>query len=266
MSENQSRNVSAKLIDVRQHNPEVFTYEFQSEAMEAWAPGDSSKMFLLVGDKTVGKKFSFATIKEENRILLTTRIKVDKSAYKAQLEKLQVGSVIELSQPQGDFDLKRDNRPLVFLSNGVGIATIRSLLKAFEYQGDGVPEVVQINVDRSGHVYKEDMDDMMMRLPLTSFYTDHRQGFYVTLDGQIDRLLAAYDQKPYVYIVGSNDFIMGCADHMMTRGFGDNDLVTDAHVSTHMPACTCGKQTYCGCDHEPVEVMDLTGKFVLNVL
>ena len=89
MENTKSKKVAAQLIDVRRHNKEVYTFEFKSDEIKSWTAGDSSKLFLLVKDKTIGKKFSFATVKEENRILFTTRIKEEKSEYKTQLQNLQ---------------------------------------------------------------------------------------------------------------------------------------------------------------------------------
>jgi|GEM_PF-709196 len=260
---NKEVRVQGTLKHIIQHNQEAFSYEFESPDIKSWLPGESSRLFMWLGDKEVGKKFSYATTVAEGRILFTTRIKADASPYKQQLSQLAPGSVVELTMPGGDFNLRRDSRPVVILSNGVGIAATRALVRAYVETAKGIPELVQINVDRTGSVYKNEFDSWMLETDFSSFYTQGRKEFYLTLDGQVDRLEG---QNPYYYIVGSNDFIMGCGEHLLNKGISEDSIITDDHVSLHMPACTCGKQSYCGCDHDPVEVMDLTGKFVLPVL
>lgn len=222
-----------ELVDIIKHNDEVVSFDFKQSEVKGWFEGDSSKLFVTLNGQEVGKKFSYATLPHEERIRFTTRIKLNRSEYKEQLSLLKVGDTLEITEPSGDFKLQRMNRPLVLLSNGVGIAASRSLIKAYEHDQNKIPAIIQINVDSTGDIYKSELDDMMkVHESFKSLYTSHRDDFYKQLDCQTQQLMAMHDVDPYFYVVGSNAFVNGNISHLKSVGFTDADIITDGHVAS----------------------------------
>lgn len=235
-----------KLRDVIKHNDETFSFEFESSDIATWKEGDSSKLFLPVGDAPQGKKFSYATVSSEECIRFTTRIREEHSDYKASLANLSKGDIVEISAPSGNFNLLRDNRPVVLLSNGVGIAASRSIIKAFARDRANVPFVSQINVDAMGEIYHHEFRDIMDQLDnFSSRYAKHRKEFYQILDQEIQQLLNRYTVDPYLYVVGSNAFVKDTINYLKAVGFSDHDIKTDSHLSTE--SCGCSAEEACGC-------------------
>lgn len=230
-----------KLVNIIQHNSETYSYDFEKSALSEWGEGDNSKIFLQVGGSEVGKAFSYATLPEEGVIRFTTRIKPNASEYKQVLATKHIGDLVEVTEPKGDFKLRREGRPIVLLSNGVGIAAVRSLIKAFEKDQTQVPLLVQLNVDATGAIYGEEFSDIAQRInSFESVYTPNRQTFYSELKAHIIRLWEQHDQSPFFYTVGSESFVRDTATYLYEAGY------TDEHVILDASGCGCSSGGGCG--------------------
>lgn len=230
-----------KLVNIIKHSAEVYSYDFEKSPIDHWEEGDSSKIFLTVNGSEVGKAFSYATLPSEGHIRFTTRIKEQASDYKKTLSSLELGDHIEVTEPKGEFGLRRENRPIVLLSNGVGIAATRSLVKAFEEDQNGVPLLFQLNVDNTGAIYEDEFREISGKIPsFKSKYTQNRTDFYESLKGIILNLWENEKETPLFYTVGSQDFVNGTLKYLYEGGYTDQDVVTDAS------GCGCSSGGGCG--------------------
>ena len=234
-----------KIINIIKHNEVTYSYELKGD-LNSWHEGDASKLYLQVGEKEEARKFSYATLSDENIIRFTTRIISHPSNYKSRLLEHKIGDLVVVSNPTGDFRLKRENRPVVLLSNGVGIAAMRAFVKAYEKDATKIPEMLQINVDRSGKIYFDEMKMIEKKLPFESIYLKSRESFYEQLDVKLQKLLVNYDAEPYIYIVGSDAFVLETRSHLKGVGFTDEEILIEKHVLSS-EACGCGPDSGCGC-------------------
>lgn len=236
-----------ELVDIVKHTDEIYSFDFHSQEINQWHEGDSSKLFIKIGDKEISRKFSYATLPSESLIRFTTRIKASRSDYKEVMSKLVTGDVLEITEPSGNFKLLRHNRPLMMLSNGVGIAAIRALIKAYSGDSFGVPELVQINVDQKSTIFKDEFDELVLDLPVfKSHYTMNRKSFYQTLDFELQRMMMDSVNEPYVYVVGSDSFVDDVISYLKGVGFTDEDIITDGHRISG-GTCGCSENDGCGC-------------------
>jgi len=243
--------VPLEVTNIIEHNDETVSFDFVSVLPMNWFEGDSSKLFLNINGNDVGKTFSYATLPSEKIIRFTTRIREERSDYKTSMSKISVGDIIDVSQPSGDFELRRDDKPALLLSNGVGIATMRSLIKSYEDSQNGIGRLTQINVDRSGDIYKEEFEEIEARLTqFTSVYTSNRNEFNETVLFESQRLMFGTEKIPNIYIVGSDSFIIDTMAYLSTLGINPKDIHTDGPVSSS-GGCGCNNeanaQSSCGC-------------------
>ena len=235
-----------KLVDIIRHNEDTFSFDFESKDELTWSEGDHSKLYINIKNSELGKKFSYATHPDESIIRFTTRVKSKRSDYKETLCKLKIGESIELSAPSGEFGLKRVNRPLVLLSNGVGIAASRSQIKSYELDPTDIPYMLQINVDASGSIYKSELDQLKAELDnFDSVYISGRETYYSKLDHEVQKIINHHELDPIFYIVGSGGFVNDTINHLKSVGFSSDDMMTDGHVSE--ASCDCESDNSCGC-------------------
>lgn len=236
-----------RLVNIIKHNKETYSLDFEPSDIPVWEEGDSSKIFLSVGGAEMGKAFSYATLPEEGVIRFTTRIKSERSDYKEVLSKVAIGESIEVTQPKGDFKIRRDNRPIVLLSNGVGIAAIRSIVKAYEKDQTAVPELIQLNVDASGFIYEDEFEAIVAQnIGFKSMYTSGRQSFQPALRECVIDLWNRSEARPYYYVVGSENFVRDTVNFLYEAGFTDEDVIMDAS------GCGCSSGGGCGCGSKKV--------------
>lgn len=236
-----------KLVNIIKHNSEVYSFDFENIFPLTWEAGDHSKIFLNVEGQLVGKKFSYATLPSEGVVKFTTRIKENRSLYKEAFSQLKVGEMIEITMPKGHFQLYREDRPIVLLSNGVGIAAVRSIVKAFEFDATGIPEMIQINVDASGKVYCEEFEALQFQNKgFKSHYFQHRKAFYSHVDFELQKIMANYSVEPLIYVVGSDAFVIDLIQYLKGMGFTDDEIVTDGKFSAG-GGCGCSSGAGCGC-------------------
>jgi ferredoxin-NADP reductase len=78
-------------------------------------------------DKGNTRAFSFASSPNEDRVLIATRMRG--SAFKENLRQAPLGTEVEIMGPMGVLTLHEDPaRPAVFLTGGIGITPVRSIV------------------------------------------------------------------------------------------------------------------------------------------
>lgn len=222
------KNYYGELINIIKHDEITYSFDFNSDDIKSWNEGDSSMLIVSVNDTLVGKQFSYASLQEDKYIRFTTRISEACSDYKNVLSGLAKGEYVKISEPTGNFGLKRENRPVVLLSNGVGISAVRSLVKSFVNNQDLIPKMIQFNVDARSNIYKEEFDLYRSEVSqFQSYYLSNRKTYYSMLNHELRILLKNDSMVPYIYIVGSESFVSENVMYLLDLGLTGNDLIVD---------------------------------------
>jgi ferredoxin-NADP reductase len=105
---------------------------FEPEKPVRFTPGQFGDFTLTEPPFTDAKgntrTFSFASAPGHDRIMIATRMRG--SAFKRSLEQLPIGTHVQLMGPMGGFTLHKDPaRPAVFLTGGIGITPVRSIVE-----------------------------------------------------------------------------------------------------------------------------------------
>ncbi|MBN2795838.1 MAG: FAD-dependent oxidoreductase [Clostridia bacterium] len=238
--------IALELMEVIKHDDETFSFDFHMNPSVHWKEGDSSKVYISVNEKWIGKKFSYATIPDEKRIRFTTRIRENASAYKQALNNLKKGESVEITVPSGEFYLRRENRPVLILSNGVGIAAARSLIYAYDHDSSDVSMLASINVNHTSELYQNEMMQIEKHTRyFTAHYAENRTEFYQSLDFVLQNMMVYLSDDPIIYVVGSTLFVSNTIEYLMNMGISGHDIITDGHVSAG--SCGCDDEAGCGC-------------------
>jgi ferredoxin-NADP reductase len=155
------------------------------------------------------RTFSFASTPESDRIMIATRMR--DSAFKRSLEKLPIGTPVQLMGPMGSFTLHKDPiRPAVFLAGGIGITPVRSIVEqATQHRKPHQILVFHSNRTRAQMAFCEDFQVWCrgnMNLSFIPTLTEERPKDWKFELGKIDRrMLSGYISDmhaPVYYIVG----------------------------------------------------------------
>lgn len=240
------KTYTLQLIDKEQHNETMMVLSFVQLESLNWKAGDSTKLYVPIDGVMEGKKFSFVTLPDEKMIKFVTTINSPLSDYDQAIEGLKKGDFVEVSEPSSDFALVRDERPALFLSNGAGVAAVRTLIRDFKMDTSGVGRLTQINVDSPGELYEEELSNIEATTKgFKSIYVAHKTDFYQEIDDASQELMIALGFIPYFYLVGSDDFVLDVTAHLLGVGFDEADLITDGQGFGG--SCGCSSSGGCGC-------------------
>ncbi len=208
------------------HDDITYSFEFQSDTLKEWKEGDHSMLIVNVDDMLTGKKLSLDSLEEEGIIRFTTRIKKEASAFKKELLELIKGEDVMLTEPAGKMTLRRENRPIVLLSNGIGIAGVRGVVKTYVKDQTGVTQMISMNVDHKSNIYKSEFDQYKKEIKdFDAYYLSHRHTLTGMLYHELKVLSKRHKEKPIVYVVGSDDFVQDQISYLKDLEFVDDDIV-----------------------------------------
>lgn len=155
------------------------------------------------------RPFSFASAPGHDRIMIATRMRG--SAFKRSLEHFPIGTHVQLMGPMGSFTLHKDPaRPAVFLTGGIGITPVRSIIEQATRQR--MPHRIFVFYSNRTTARMAFFDDFRawslenMNLSFIPTLTEERPKDWRFELGAIDRrLLTGYIadlRAPVYYIVG----------------------------------------------------------------
>lgn len=212
---------------------EVTTYLLEwPKEFGAWQEGAHTHMALKGFDRdfaTSGQRnrrlirhMSISTLPRERTIGITTRIKKNRSPYKDELEKHQIGDKVAFFKTRSNIPLKREDKSVYLLSAGVGLATFRPLLLRYLADIEGIPKVCSLNIDSTRKFLFQDIFITDPKTRVVAHYVDNRDEYYQKLEA-----LASQDKEGLYYVVGSDEFIQDNINHLLEKGISPQAIMID---------------------------------------
>ncbi len=206
-----------KITDIIQEAPGTMTYLLEKPTGLTWLEGAHTHIGLLGFDvdpqpnKNWVHHMSIMTLPEDDKIGFTTRILAPLSEFKEKLSELQIGDEVILFKIGSRMSLRREDRPVILVSMGVGVATMRPLIHRFFKDNTHIPKLINININSSeAFVYKAELDNLADSC-YQNYWMDSRGKFYETLDKVSDQADAIY------YVVGSDEFIKDVIKYLRNK-------------------------------------------------
>ena len=216
-----------EVSEITEEAPGTYTYYFEAPKDLFWKEGSDLHVahqgFMTSDgpDKDLIRHLSIMTLPEERKLGFTTRVPGSQSMFKELLSKVEVGDELYLFKPANKMPLRRNNRGAILISMGVGIATMRPLIKTFLKDSEGISKLVNLNVDSSGHyVYGDELNALYHDM-YSNDWTFTRSGFYNRLDDY------ARDKDNQFYVVGSDSFIRQVIKRLRASHVRDEDIFLD---------------------------------------
>ena len=217
-----------KILDIKNEYDNVFTYSLEMPEGLKWDEGSSFHLALNDYDKggVVNKKLvhhlSINTLTDEDCIRFTTKIPIRKSVFKKALSKLEVGDYVTIYEFDSNMSLIREDKPIVLLSQGLAMSTIRPLIKKYEQNSSNIPELTSININANDiHLYESDFQDIDSHI-LEKYWLNNRSDYIETI-----KELARDKKDAYFYIVGSEHFVLDTLYILRENGIGLDKLIID---------------------------------------
>lgn len=222
------------IADIVQETPDTRTYYLNCPEDFNWWSGAHTH-FALEGfydgdkpDKTMVRHMSISTLPSENIIGITTRIRSQKSRFKSLLDQTNVGDSVALFKTGARLPLYRENKPLYFLSSGVGLATFRPLVLEFLENHHGISQVQSLNIDSSQDLLFTSLFVNHLDKNFYHEYVDNRKSYYQRVSE------FAQNKDGYFYVIGSDDFLTENLSALIQNGINPDQIILDKHESQRL--------------------------------
>lgn len=192
-----------------------------------WIPGQYGVFKLdcdIEGDKNQ-RIFSFASVVEENEIILGTRTGPSISKYKEIFLNLDVGSQVNIKGPMGKFTLYDDEAPIVMIAGGVGITPIRGLFKALEHSNNRQVDLVYSSMDH--YLFLDDLEAIAAK---DDQLVVHTVSDPESTQAKIREMTARYQNKAHYYISGSPGLIKAIKALLIDAAIDEDRIIFDSFV------------------------------------
>lgn len=213
------------LLEVVAEAPSVKTFHFSIPQGYSWHEGAHLHLAMAEYDLSLGRDpnrirhMSIATLPREGSMAITTRLTAD-SPFKRALAELRPGATMQLFHIGSRLRLRRKGRPLVLLSNGVGLAAFRPLILEYLNNPEGIPALHSFSMSRPDERFYE-KDLAMPASPSFSHDWFSRR----------DQFHEAYGQEHFkealFYLVGSELFLRDSIYRLRQLGVADDDMILD---------------------------------------
>lgn len=216
-----------KLVDKKPEASGSYLFSFEFKPDLEWKAGQHG-MFKFKGEKLYGgnfRPFSVASTKDENIIIILTKIGDTPSGFKSKLKSMEVGDTISLRGPFGGFYISDYNRPMVMVAGGVGITPMRALLK--DIDGNGIlTDASLLYIDSSGEfAFKEELEIIKRDNPNISihFLNDRK-----ILDEKLSDLTNRHNNNATYFISGSPKMVKDIKNKIEARGIKKRNIINDS--------------------------------------
>lgn len=157
------------LTEKIRRSSDTSSYRFTRPPEYQFKAGQWFTITLEGADGPLDHHFSHADSPTESFIELTTRL--TGSEFKNKLDALPIGSQVEILGPYGNFLFGYDLPKIAFLTGGIGVTPVRSMLRYLaDTNGAGRVDGQQVvvfygSMTEDGIVYKDEFDEFERALP-----------------------------------------------------------------------------------------------------
>lgn len=214
-----------QLIQIKDEAPGIRSFFFGiPDNLPAWEEG--AHIHFAFPDFYEGEKpnrarvrhMSIASLASEKNIMISSRL-YDESPFKRALGKLQIGDEMVFFKVATHLKLRRENRPVVLLSMGIGLAAFRPLALAYQANPEGISTFFSVNVCRQGtEVFKNEFEEHTGEFSHASWHNSRESYFSA---------LASLPDDAIYYVVGSDEFVRTNLKRLLELNVAAEDIVID---------------------------------------
>ena len=212
--------------------PHVRTFLFDAPEGLTWEPGAHCHVALPGFDeggrpnRELVRHMSVCTLPEEGKLGFTTRLNSSDSPFKRALAGMSAGDELVFFKFGSILGLPDDGRPVVLLSQGVGIASMRPLVLDFARRREAggfsrTPSLTSVNVGREGAAIYAAQLGALAAEGLAMTRVTSRVAFE-------DAVRALPNPAGSVFeVVGSSRFLLSTIALLRSLGVADDSIVLD---------------------------------------
>lgn len=205
------------LIEIIHESSDIYTFKFDNPNLK-WEEGTNIHLafddFELHEAKKFVRHFSIMNLDTKPFLGFTTRL--SDSPFKIRLKNMSIGDEMIVYKFGHRMPIRFEDRPIVLLSMGVGIAAIKPVMETYEKNSSGIKSMTNITISKDT-IYGNTLSSIKC---VSHFYTQYRKDLYACID-------QSYSKDNIYYIVGSDLFLENMISILKSKGHSMNDIEID---------------------------------------
>lgn len=216
------------ILSIEQADEVTFTFRCTRPHSIQWEVGSNGHFSFKIptGDKETDKPhqrhMSIISHPDESYLGFTTKIRKAASPFKQRLRELRPGDKLIIYGMNNRMPIRREGKPLVFLTMGVGMSACRPYFIDYDKDPTGIPSIVSLNIEKSGTRLYEDEFARLSEGFFHNVFLKDRISFY----REIDKILNS-SEKPLFYIIGSDSFLVHLCRYLTEAGVSGSSISID---------------------------------------
>lgn len=122
------KELDAKIKEIIRRNYNVKSFRLEIDNDVSFKPGQFLHLSINVEDRQIWRYLSISNSPTEKGCIEFTK-KITESEFSKKLDSLQKADLVKIKYPYGTFTLEGEYKKVAFLSGGIGITPIRSIIK-----------------------------------------------------------------------------------------------------------------------------------------
>ncbi len=227
-----------EVIEIIQQTPTIRSFRFRARESDfAYTAGQYEYVTIKVGDGTDLHHFSISSSPTETARLgfLQHTKRITQSAYSQALSRLKPGDWVHLRGPEGEFTLTDQTRKLGFLSGGIGITGMRSMLRYIADMGLHIDvHLLFGNSTWEEICFREELDELDRTFPniqVTHVLSAPPPGWTgptgLINSALIQARIPDYWERQF-YIAGPPGMVTGLTQQLMDLGLPETQIRRDS--------------------------------------
>lgn len=229
-----NNQLEATVIKRTLNTPDVVTLDFTVNGKPMlFTAGQYITVYFEDTDIKQGKAYSISSSPHDPHTSITVK-KI--GLFSGKLHSLKVGDTFTISSPYGFFNTRND-KPIVAIAAGVGIAPIWSIIR-YEYsrQHDHLPvSLLYSNKSRDHISFRADIDGLSASEPTflrQYFVTQKNDAEYISRRINIAKDLSGDVDNHNFYVCGSADFVGAMWRQLIRAGVHEHSISTETFFET----------------------------------
>jgi len=221
------------------HDIRVLHLDLPAGTPMHFAPGQYAEL-QVPGTATAWRSYSMSSLPADaNRLEFIIKI-IQGGQFSSPMEKFEVGSVVRVRGPFGQFGIRLSHRPIIMVAGGSGMAPIRSMLRHMVASGNKRPVTFFFGARTERDLYLtswlnglQDEHEWFRYVPALSDvelgeseWAGHRGLVTDVLDGVLEMPLRNYE----AYLCGPPQMIDAAIATLIRRGCRDTHIYFDRFV------------------------------------
>lgn len=218
------------LINKKSETDDIKTYQFKPSQPVRWQAGQFIQYQLPhqpVDDRGIERYFTIASAPFESYLQITTRLnKSQGSSFKLALDNLQIGDVIEASEPMGEFVIDNVQTSYVFIAGGIGITPFRSILLELSHLQQPINIALLYASRTSDIAFEHELNKLAEEHPTfsVSYFIGEHQIQVADITNAVKKIGGS---KTEFYISGPKPMVGSFKQQLLDAGYEKRQIKTD---------------------------------------